>query len=443
MTLTHSASACPASYSSTVTVLPPPTVSLTADQLSGCPPLDVCFSSEVTGASFLEWDFGDGNHSTNLNPCHSFFASGQYRVTLRGADEQGCFSRPDTVQVHVFPEPVAGFVLPEEVYCGSPQAITFTNTSTQATAYDWSFGNGVNSTLTSPAVTYTEPGSYTVYLQASNTFGCTDETEAALQIVPQPLADFFPIMIEPCAPQQVVFDNASVDADAFWWSLGDGVESIAANPVLTYDSAGWYDVTLVAGQQGLCFDTLTLYGAVELFPRPQAAFSWEVPAGQYQGLIQFMNESVGAVGYDWDFGDGATSAEVDPLHDYALNGSWVAELIATAANGCTDTAAVAVEPETMYGLFFPNAFSPESGEGEVRVFKPAGTGLVSWSLEIFSPWGQRVFRGDEINGDRPAVAWDGHYQGKLLPQGAYAYKATAEYVNGIRKIYTGSVTLLR
>lgn len=443
LSITNSAYACPATVSSPITVLPLPSVALAADQLSGCPPLQLCFTSEAEGATFLEWDFGDGNSSTNLNPCHIFTASGPHQVSLRGADDQGCFSPADTVQVVVFEEPEASFDPPANTYCGLPKVMRFNNTSTGATAYQWRLLDDLTSTLTSPEVTYTQPGVYTVQLRAENTFGCADEVAASFELGPQPLADFEPLLSDNCAPQEVVFDNMSIDADAFEWILAPGQVSTAISPVLTYDEPGSYDVTLVASYGGICFDSLTLNGAVDLLPRPIAAFSWEVPAQTFQGLIQFVNQSEEATSYRWTFGDGNFSEEENPLYDYGGNGAWLSELIAIAANGCTDTAAVDVDPEIMRGIYFPNALSPETGEGDVRVFKPVGHGLSEWELEIFSPWGQRVFVSNELINDQPAVAWDGSYKGKVLPQGAYAYKATVEYLDGIRKVYTGSITLIR
>jgi PKD repeat protein len=443
LTITNTAFSCPATVRRPVTVFPQPQISLAADQLRGCPPLEVCFTSQSEGATFLEWDFGDGNGSTSLNPCHIFTESGDYRVRLRGADERGCFSPVDTLPITVFAQPVAAFESPADISCGLPREVEFRNRSTGATAYRWQLGAIGTSELTSPVVTYTEPGRYTVQLTAVNTFGCTAEAAASFELGPQPLADFAPLLSDNCAPQAVVFENASVQADAFQWTLAPGQFSTDPNPVLTYDTAGSYDVTLVASYGGICFDSLTLSGVVNLLPRPVAAFYWEVPTAAFQGLVQFHNESTGADSYRWNFGDGATSEVEHPLYDYGGNGAWLSELIATAANGCSDTARVDVDPELMRTLYFPNVLSPETGVGDVRVFRPVGHGLVAWELEIFSPWGQRVFVTNELNGDQPAGAWDGSYRGKILPQGASAYKASVEYVDGVRKVYMGSVTLLR
>lgn len=443
LVISNSAFLCQATHNSTVEVLQRPSSAIISEGASGCPPLDLCLEATSSGAAFFEWDFGDENSSTSLNPCHTFAETGQYTVRFRAADEQGCFSIADTISVRVFEEPIADISIDQDLFCGEVQEISFTNNSEGATNYDWSFSNGLNSDLRSPTVTFTETGVQTAALVVSNTFNCEDETSLEFTILPQPLADFAPILIDNCAPQVVVFDNASLNVTDYFWDFGNGEFSTAPNPSLEYEEAGTYDVSLHVSYEGQCFDSLRLNGSVELLERPSAAFSWDIPTDTYRGLVRFTNESTSADTYLWNFGDGATSEESNPIHDYINNGSWQTTLIALAENGCADTALVDIEPEFMYDIFFPNALSPESGEGEVRVFKPVGVGLASWKLEIFSPWGQRVYLSEEIEEDQPAAAWDGRYQGEILPQGAYAYKATVQYQNGIQRIYTGSVTLIR
>ncbi|MEL7426198.1 MAG: PKD domain-containing protein, partial [Bacteroidota bacterium] len=435
---------CQSSYSSSVTILERPTGYITTDAGSGCPPFDICLEAEFSDADFFEWTFGDSNTSTTLNPCHTFTEPGLYSVSFRAANELGCYSTYDTVKVRVYDEPLAEIATPQEVYCGENQTVNFVNnSSSNATSYEWHFSNGMTSTLSEPTVNFVGTGSYTAELIARNTFGCEDRDNTSFIIAPQPMADFAPITNDGCVPEMVIFDNASVNVTKYSWDFGNGETTEEEQPTTIYRNPGSYDVKLVVSYEDLCFDSLNLQGSINLLQKPTAAFSYEYPTDTYRGIVQFINESVDADTYRWDFSDGNTSSDVHPLHDIGRNGNWQTELVAIANNGCTDTAMVAFEPEVMYELFFPNALSPESGIGDVRVFKPAGIGLEDWTLEIFSPWGQRVYVSEEMEEDQPAAAWDGSYEGKILPQGAYSYKASVEFINGIRRVYTGSVTLIR
>ena len=443
MTIGNGANGCPAETISEVTIMPRPEVNVSADLINGCPPLAVCFTAEGEGNLFYDWDFGDGNADNSLNPCHTFTESGRHAVSLRAVDDNGCASEQDSLHILVFEEPEAAFALPEEVLCGYPQTVQLSNYSVGANSFEWSLNQGMASNLTTPSVTFPQPGEYEIELRVTNAFGCEDLMINQIEVMPQPLADFGAFYDNGCVPADVVFDNFSTEADSYFWLFGNGERSEEANPTHRFFEAGNYDVTLIVGHEGLCFDTLTLEQAVEMFAAPEAAFTWENPSEEYLGLVQFRNESTNAAEFLWDFGDGTTSEEVEPLHDFQVNGSWWTSLLVTAENGCTDETEIYIEPDLIYGIHFPNAFSPETGEGDVRVFKPAGLGIAEWELEIFSPWGERVFRSEDLNDDQPGIAWNGRYKGKILPQGAYAYKASVEFINGIRKTYVGSVTLLR
>ena len=444
MVVTNADYLCQSSYNSTVTVLERPSSTIVTEGGSGCPPFDICLEAQFSNADFFEWSFGDNNTSTTLNPCHTFTDPGLYSVSFRAANDLGCYSTYDTVKVRVYEEPLAEIATPQEVFCGENQMVSFVNNSSNnATSYEWRFSNGMTSTLSEPTVNFVGVGNYTAELVARNTFGCEDRASTSFTIAPQPMADFAPITNDGCVPEMVIFDNASVNVTKYKWDFGNGETNEEEQPTTVYRNPGSYDVKLIVSYEDLCFDSLSLQGSINLLEKPTAAFSYEYPTDTYRGIVQFINESENADTYFWDFSDGNTSTEMHPLHDIGRNGNWQTELIAKADNGCTDTTMLSFEPEVMYELFFPNALSPESGIGEVRVFKPAGIGLQDWTLEIFSPWGQRVYVSEEMEEDQPAAAWDGSYEGKILPQGAYSYKASVEFVNGIRRVYTGSVTLIR
>lgn len=102
-----------------------------------------------------------------------------------------------------------------------------------------------------------------------------------------------------------------------------------------------------------------------------------------------------------------------------------------------------LEYDFIYGFYVPNAFSPEFGEGDVQFFKPAGLGIKDYVIEVFAPWGQQLWQSSELDGEQPAAAWDGIYKGEVMPQGAYAWKVSVEYINGHREVLNGTVTLLR
>jgi gliding motility-associated-like protein len=70
----------------------------------------IYFENYSTGASFYEWDFGDGNISTEYSPTYSYTNPGEYYVVLLVSDEYGCV---DTVGAYIIIKEEAGtFYIP-------------------------------------------------------------------------------------------------------------------------------------------------------------------------------------------------------------------------------------------------------------------------------------------------------------------------------------------
>jgi PKD repeat protein len=133
---------------------------------------------------------------------------------------------------------------------------------------------------------------------------------------------------------------------SYSWAFGDGGTSTVANPTHSYAAAGSYTARLTVtdnqGAQGTGQATVTVTGAGGGNQSPVA-----VAGGPYNGVagsaISFS--SAGSVdpdgtiaGYDWDFGDGGSSTQVNPSHSYAAAGSYTATLTVTDNLGATGTA---------------------------------------------------------------------------------------------------------
>jgi PKD repeat protein len=257
----------------------------------------------------------------------------------------------------------------------------------------------------------------------------------------QPVALFSPEDLETCELENIQFNSLSLDADFWLWDFGDGGQSQEENPIYQYPEQGTYTVSLIVGNNDVCFDTLTAVNGIVVRNGPIADFDW---TDEGKGFIQFANLSQEADFYNWDFNDGTPiSNSINPLHEFWDNGNWEVTLTAISINGCENAITKTVSPDFFFGLYVPNAFSPETGIGEVRLFKPKGKGIVDYHMQVYSPWGEQVWSSTIIDGEEPGEAWDGTYKGAILPQGAYVWKVTVEFINGKREVRTGTVVLLR
>lgn len=120
--------------------------------------------------------------------------------------------------------------------------------------------------------------------------------------------------------------------------------------------------------------------------------------------------------FDWDFGDGSTSEEMNPTHEYDGLGDYYAQLTVTNALGCTDSAYTLVEGPVL--IYIPNAFTPNN-DGINDAFKVVISEVTRYELDIFNRWGELVFHSED-----PDEVWIGNVNGgeHYAPAGMYNYR---------------------
>ena len=131
--------------------------------------------------------------------------------------------------------------------------------------------------------------------------------------------------------------------------------------------------------------------------------------------VQFTNQSSNQNTWVWDFGDGTTSTDLNPIHDFPAPGTYSVTLSIVTADGCTDLIVLEVVVETDFYLYVPTAFTPD-GDGINECFEVKGVGFDSFEMKVFDRWGNQVFYTDNID-----ECWDGTMNGNMAPQGTYTY----------------------
>jgi uncharacterized repeat protein (TIGR01451 family) len=161
-----------------------PVVNFTANVTYGYLPLSVQFNDWSTNALSRNWDFGDGTNSTEQNPIHTFSTIGNYTVNLTESNLNGTNSTVKYISVlNILP--VANFSA--NIMSGpAPLSVQFNDSSTNAIAWNWNFGDRTNSTLQNPLHTFSSDGNYTVNLTASNING-TNSKNAVITVLTQPV----------------------------------------------------------------------------------------------------------------------------------------------------------------------------------------------------------------------------------------------------------------
>lgn len=326
-----------------ITVYATPTVAFTATPTTGCFPLPVIFTDQSTAGNGTitswQWDFGDGASSTLQNPSHTYSAAGNYNVTLRLTNSFGCIkvlSKAQYIKISTGVHADFSNSLPSS--CTAPVNIIFQNlsTGTGTLSYQWLFGDGGTSTLANPSHTYVAAGNYTVKLITTNSTGCTDTIIKNNLINIGVINAAFTTAASVCVNAPLVITNTSTPAPVgVIWDFGDATSSTIINPVKTYSLSGTYQIRLIADFGG-CFDTA--YQTVTVFSKPIAGFTNTNPSScKAPHTVSFINNSFGAISYNWNFGDGNTATTTNPTHTYTSTGVFDVTLIVTNRDGCSDT----------------------------------------------------------------------------------------------------------
>ncbi|WP_144393877.1 S8 family serine peptidase [Pleionea sediminis] len=149
----------------------------------------------------------------------------------------------------------------------------------------------------------------------------------------------------------VSFTDGSSDSDgnvSSWsWDFGDGNSSSDENPSHTYASAGSYTVTLTVEDDDGATDRIAQSVTVEDNTPDNQAPSADFTSSARDLSVQFQDQSDdrdgNVVGWAWDFGDGNTSSDQNPVHDYANAGTYTVTLTVTDDDGATNSTSQQIE----------------------------------------------------------------------------------------------------
>jgi gliding motility-associated-like protein len=240
-----------------------------------------------------------------------------------------------------------------------PLEVVFSDQVRNATQYTWNFGDGTGDfgpyaadTGYTRTHTYTSVGTFRVRLIAINPSSCNVQDTSYMNIKVGDLEATLAgnvVKFGDCRQFNYRFENLSTTLPvrpftdtSFIWRFGDGSAPVVAglSPVThTYPSPGVYNVSLVLNDSAYCNNPDSIQIVVRVAADVDALF--ETPAlGCAPYTAAFTNTSVGGVTFQWDFGDGNTSTDINPTNVYSLPGTYNVIMVATDPNTCnvTDTA---------------------------------------------------------------------------------------------------------
>lgn len=342
-----------------------PAVSFTATNAVGFPALKTVFTNSTKFANSYKWDFGDGSAiSTVENPEHTYTVVGTYTVKLTATNEKGdsVLIKTDFVKVNSKPTLPAG----EMLYGGNMENGNFWSTNkcnpADVSTFEWNYtgdaptgaaggnlriqttGTGFNTAIYQEVTlkagyTYLFDGFYKDIKGVSD-FWCEGFIGT---VIPVDGADYTP------AQGTKIF---GMDTWNGLQSLTDVQISTKATVAPFKPTAdGVYYFVLKMGSNAsaareILLDELTLKETLPV----KADFYAETVSGVAPLTVQFYDLSTNATSWAWDFGDGTTSTEQDPIHTYTTGGTFTVKLTASNSGSndvLTSTDLITVLPNAL------------------------------------------------------------------------------------------------
>jgi gliding motility-associated-like protein len=298
--------------------------------------------------------------------------------------------------------------------------------------YQWSTVGGSN--LGTQATQLVIPSTSTEYqVTVTDQCGVSDSAFVLYTITSPPLTLEMSPYQEICPGDSAIISVQATGGYGQYFYQWVGLGSTASTVVVQPNITSTYEVIVSDECQ-----TFTVEGSTTVAVlRPNANFAISSQMVFDDLPITFQNLSVGAVAYEWYFGDGQVSDLVHPNNIYAEPGGYVITLVAINQEGCTDTTAQPINIEEAYFIYVPNSFTPD-GERFNNTFSAGTYGIKSLSIKVFNRWGEVVFASDEVN-----FEWDGTSNGQLVQDGSYVWRIDYTNGNGRKRTLTGHVNVLR
>ena len=301
------------------------------------------------------WNFGDGHMGDGQNPVHEYAEPGVYLVCLIVTNEFGCVA---DVCHEVVVEAGNGDCSASFTWDQGPGLVVHffdhSDDDPDIISWHWTFGDGHDSYEQNPVHEYAEPGVYLVCIRVENELGCVAELCHEVHVEGNGGEECNAAFTWENGNGNIVhfIDQSDDDPDivTWLWTFGDGTSSDDQNPVHTYAEPGVYLVCLIVTNEFGCVSDVCHEVHVQGPEECEALFNFEY--SENGEIVFFNNNSTGGsphTTWHWDFGDGHSSSEENPHHNYEEPGIYTVCLTMTdSVTECYDDTCIELVYELGY-----------------------------------------------------------------------------------------------
>ena len=397
------------------------------------------------------WEFdvnGEIRSSDDRDVSFTFPGIGNYQGFMVVNPNTTC-SDTAFINTRIFPAIDADFSFDYDSCVAGPISFDASASTTGADffqSFDWNFGNESPGTGERANYQFDVPGMRPVTLTIQDNNECIDSISKIVDWSPVPQL----IVVEPstfrgCLPASVFFNNLSSPINESYfieWDFGDGNMSNEISPTHVYEEEGVYSVSVKIVSPLNCEIERSFNSWIRVEEKPTADFSFNPPfPSVFDRSVQFTDESLGAVSWQWNFNGEGSAFEPNPNYTFPDTGFHQIDLVVRHVSGCTDTSTQIIDIRPESNFFMPNAFTPNT-DATNDVFKGTGyiDGISEFNMSIWSRWGEKVYETSD-----PLEGWNGRKEntGAELPNGVYVYLVTYKDPRNKEQKLKGFATLIR
>ena len=292
--------------------------------------------SPVDGQAYAffqrEWTINDTANTLTNGFNYTFNTGGTYNVKLKVTTNAGCVDSI-TKSITINSTPVADFTIPSSSLCQT-YTYTPTNTTSDASAYNWYLDNTLLSTANEPSFSENLLGNHILKLVADNSGLCQDSLETAFVVEPTPVISY--TLDKPCVGESLLFEaqdsNGDITLNTTSWEFSNGTNATTESTTQLFADTGSYNLSLISINPEGCSDTLI--DVVQIVPLPSVDFDTAYFCSDEN--IQLTNNSIygfGTLSYQWIYGEDTLSG-FQPSYTPSDSGLITTILTATADNNC-------------------------------------------------------------------------------------------------------------
>jgi len=284
-----------------------------------------------------KWDLGDGTFPETRDVNHPYEKAGTYTIKLEVTGPGGTDSAKDEISVEA--SKIWFSFTPEPAKDGLPVQF-MTSSVGEFKQWEWDLGDGGRSNEKDPQHIYQKPETYIVKLSATGPDGKPQTVSTEVRVEPVPPKAYFKLGM----PEIKVGMKISPSSDCsgtiskYEWDMGDGSHYSGREISHIYQKPGEFEIILtVSNDYGQTDSHTETIKVTEQVVEPRLDFQLAEgfkSNGRVPLKIRIQNKSTGSIkSFDWNFGDGSRSDDVNPMHTYNQQGKYRITLAVSDVRG--------------------------------------------------------------------------------------------------------------